>query len=63
MFANFNMNFNTAFTMIHFLKLYYNVFILENKIDALVFRKICVKMCYIALEIALVCVNMERVSF
>jgi hypothetical protein len=63
MFANFNMNFNTAFTMIHFLKLYYNVFILENKIDALVFRKICVKMCYITLEIALVCVNMERVSF
>jgi hypothetical protein len=49
--------------MTHFLKLYYNVFILENKIDALVFRKICVKMCYITLEIALVCVNMEKVSF
>jgi hypothetical protein len=39
------------------------VFILENKIDALVFRKICVKMCYITLEIALVCVNMEKVFF
>jgi hypothetical protein len=39
------------------------VFILGNKIDALVFKKICVKMCYITLEIALVCVNMERVSF
>jgi hypothetical protein len=49
--------------MTHFLKLCYNVFILESKIDALVFRKICVKMCYITLKIALVCVNMERVSF
>jgi hypothetical protein len=45
------------------LKLCYNVFILENKIDAPVFRKICVKMCYITLEIALICINMERVSF
>jgi hypothetical protein len=49
--------------MTRFLKLYYNVFILENKINVLVFRKICVKMCYITLEIALVCINMERVSF
>jgi hypothetical protein len=57
------MNSNAMFVMTHFLKLYYNVFILENKIDALVFRKICVKMCYITLEIALVCVNMEKVSF
>jgi hypothetical protein len=40
----------------------YNVFILENKIDALVFKNICVEMCYITLEIVLVCVNMERVS-
>jgi hypothetical protein len=63
MFANFNMNSNAMFIMTYFLKLYYNVFILENKIAALVFRKICVKMCYITLEILLVCVNMERVSF
>jgi hypothetical protein len=49
--------------MTHFLKLCYNVFILENKIDALVFRKIYVKMYYIMLKIVLVCVNMERVSF
>ena len=54
---------NATFVMTHFLKLFYNVFILENKIDALMFRKFCVKMCYITLEIALVCVNMERVSF
>jgi hypothetical protein len=59
---NINMNSNIMFAMIHFLKLYYNVFILENKIDIPMFRKICVKMCYITLEIALVCVNMERVS-
>jgi hypothetical protein len=39
------------------------VFILENKIDTLVFKKNCVKVCYIMLEIALVCVNMERVPF
>jgi hypothetical protein len=51
------------FAMAYFLKLCYNVFILENKIDALVFRKIYVKMCYIMLEIVLVYVNMERVSF
>ena len=63
MFTKFNMNSNTIFVMTHFLKLYYNVFILKNKIDALVFKKNCVKMCYIRLGIALVCVNMERVSF
>jgi hypothetical protein len=57
------MNSNATFVMTRFLKLYYNVFILENKINVLVFRKICVKMCYITLEIALVCINMERVSF
>jgi hypothetical protein len=45
--------------MTHFLKLCYNVFILENKIDALMFIKICVKMCYITLEIAKVCANMR----
>jgi hypothetical protein len=55
------MNSNAMFAMTHFLKLCYNMFILENKIDAPVFRKICIKMCYITLEIALVCVNMERV--
>jgi hypothetical protein len=43
--------------------MYYNVFILKNKIDALVLKKNYVKMFYITLEIALVCVNMERVSF
>jgi hypothetical protein len=57
------MNSNATFVMIHFLKVYYNVFILENKIEVLVFRKNCIKMCYITLEIALVFVNMERVSF
>jgi hypothetical protein len=57
------MNSNATFAMTYFLKLCYNVFILENKIDALVFRKFCVKMCYIMLEIALVCINIERVSF
>jgi hypothetical protein len=57
------MNFNATFVKTHFLKLCYNVFFLENKIDVLVFRKICVKMCYITLEIALICINMERVSF
>jgi hypothetical protein len=62
-FANFNFNSNAMFAMIHFLKLCYNVFILENKIDALVFRKICVILCYISLEIVLICINMERVSF
>ena len=39
--------------MTHFLKLYYIVFILEYKIDAPMFRKICVKMYYMMLEIAL----------
>jgi hypothetical protein len=62
-FVNFNMNFNTTFAMTYFLKLCYNVFILENKIDAQVFRRTCVNMCYITLEIALICVNLERVSF
>jgi hypothetical protein len=57
------MNFNTIFTMTHFLKLCYNVFILENKIDAPMFRKICVNLCYVTLDIVLICVNMERVSF
>jgi hypothetical protein len=57
------MNFSAMFAMTHFLKLCYNVFILENKIDVPVFNNICVKMCYITLEIVLVCVNMERVSF
>jgi hypothetical protein len=57
------MNSNAIFIMTHFLNLCYNVFILKNKIDALVFRKICIKMYHITLEIALVCVNMERVSF
>jgi hypothetical protein len=42
---------NATFVMTHFLKLYFNVFILENKIDALMFNEICVKMCYITLEI------------
>jgi hypothetical protein len=49
--------------MTHFLKFCYNVFILENQIDGLVFRKFCVNLCYITLEIALICINMERVSF
>jgi hypothetical protein len=57
------MNSNATFAMTHFLKLCYNVFILENKIDAPVFRKICIKMCYITLESMLVGINMERVSF
>jgi hypothetical protein len=49
--------------MTHFLKLCYNVFILENKIDAWVFRRTCVNFGYILLGIALICVNLERVSF
>jgi hypothetical protein len=57
------MNSNDLFAMTHFMKLCYNVFILENKINAPVFKKNCVKMYYITLEIALVCVNMEKVSF
>jgi hypothetical protein len=63
MFANFNMNSNVTFAMTHFLKLCHNVFILENKIDAPMFRKFCVNLCYITLEIALICVNLERDSF
>jgi hypothetical protein len=57
------MNSNATFAMTHFLKLCYNVFILENKIDSPMFRKNCIKMYYITLEIALVCVNMEKVPF
>jgi hypothetical protein len=34
------MNSNPMFAITHFLKLHYNVFFLENKIDAVVFRKI-----------------------
>ena len=49
--------------MIHFLKLCYNVFILENKIDTRVFIRTCVNLYYILLEIALIYVNLERVSF
>jgi hypothetical protein len=49
--------------MIHFIQLYYNVFILENKIDALVFKRTCVNLYYILLEIGLICVILERVSF
>jgi hypothetical protein len=55
------MNFNITFAIAHFLKLCYNVFILENKINARVFRRTCVNLCYITLEIALICVNLERV--
>jgi hypothetical protein len=44
------------------MKLYYNVFILENKIDGPMFKKNCVNLWYITLEIPLICVNMERVS-
>jgi hypothetical protein len=35
--------------MTHFLKLCYNVFILENKIDARVVRRTCVSICVIYL--------------
>ena len=63
MFANFNMNSYATFAMTHFVKLYYNVFILENKIGTPMFREICVNMCYIMLEVVLVCINMERVFF
>jgi hypothetical protein len=52
-----------TFAMTHFLKLCYNVFILENKIDARVFRRICVNLYYILLKIALICVILERISF
>jgi hypothetical protein len=54
------MTFNTTFAMTHFLKLCYNAFILENKIDARVFIRTCVNLCYILLRIALICVNLER---
>jgi hypothetical protein len=50
--------------MTHFLKLYFNVFILKNKIDARVFRRTCVNLCnYMTLEIVLICVNLEKISF
>jgi hypothetical protein len=49
--------------MTNFLKLSYNVFILENKIDTPMSREICVNLCYNTLKIPLICVNMERVSF
>jgi hypothetical protein len=49
--------------MTHFLKLCYNMFILENKINAPMFKRTCVNLYYILLEIALICVNLERVSF
>jgi hypothetical protein len=62
-FTNFNMNLNTTFSMTHFLKLCYNVFILENKINARVFIRTCVNLYYITLEIELICVNLERISF
>jgi hypothetical protein len=51
------------FTTTHCLKLCYNVFIQENKIDAQVFKRTRVNFCYITLEIALICVNLEKVSF
>ena len=44
------MSFNTTFAMTHFLKLYYNVFILENKIDARVFRRTCINLCHIIVK-------------
>jgi hypothetical protein len=49
--------------MTHFLKLCYNVFILENNIDVPMFKKNCVVLCYVTLKISLICVNMEKVSF
>jgi hypothetical protein len=57
------MNFNATFAMSHFWNLCYNVFILENNIDAPVFKKNCVNLCYVMLEIVLICINIERVSF
>jgi hypothetical protein len=63
MFANSKMNSNATFAMTHFLKLCYNVFILENKIDASMFKKNCINLCYITLKNLLIYVNMERVSF
>jgi hypothetical protein len=55
------MYFNTMFVVTYFLKFCYNVFILENKIDARVFRRTCVNLYYITLEIVLICVDLERV--
>jgi hypothetical protein len=49
--------------MTYFMKLCYNMFILENKIDSPVFGKNCVSLCYVTLEIVLICVNMKKVSF
>jgi hypothetical protein len=49
--------------MIYFLKLYYNIFILDNKIDAPVFKIFFVNLFYIMLEILLIYINMKRVSF
>jgi hypothetical protein len=46
------MKFNTTFAMAHFLRLCYNVFILENKIEARVFK-----------SIVSICVNLERVLY
>jgi hypothetical protein len=63
MFANSNVNSNATFVMTRFQKLCYNVFILKTKIDAPMFQKNCVNLCYISLEIPFICVNMERVSF
>jgi hypothetical protein len=59
-FANSNLNSKATFVMTHFLKLCYNVFILENKIDTPMFKKICVNLCCITLEILLIFINMER---
>jgi hypothetical protein len=39
------------------------VFILENRIDTPMFKKNCINLYLITLKIALICVNMERVSF
>jgi hypothetical protein len=61
-FANSNMNSNATFVMTYFIKLCYNVFILENKIDTAMFIKTCVNLCQIMLKIVLIYVNMERVS-
>jgi hypothetical protein len=49
--------------MTYFLKLYYNIFILEIKIESPMFRKICVNLYYIMLEIPLICVIIKRNSF
>jgi hypothetical protein len=49
--------------MTHFLKLCYNVFIIENKIDTRVFKRTCVNLCKFLLGIVLICINLERVFF